>query len=69
MLSEAQFHGFLEENPDAVIIIDQTGHINFASHRVETMFGHIPNELVGKPLSVLIPERYKDLHAVIWSVS
>ena len=63
MLSEAQFHGFLEENPDAVIIIDQTGHINFASHRVETMFGHIPNELVGKPLSVLIPERYKDLHA------
>ena len=63
MLSEAQFHGFLEENPDAVIIVDQTGRINFASHRVETMFGHLPNELVGKPLSVLIPERYRDLHA------
>ena len=63
MLSEAHFHGFLEENPDAVIIVDQTGLINFASHRVETMFGHLPNELVGRPLSVLIPERYRDLHA------
>ena len=63
MLSEAQFHGFLEENPDAVIIVDQTGRINFASHRVETMFGHLPNELFGKPLSVLIPKRHRDLHA------
>jgi PAS domain S-box-containing protein len=63
MLSEAQFHGLLEENPDAVIIVDQTGRINFASHRVETMFGHLPNELVGKPLNVLIPERYRDLYA------
>ena len=62
-MSEAQFHGFLEENPDAVIIVDQTGHINFASNRIEAMFGHLPDELVGKPLSVLIPERYRDLHA------
>jgi PAS domain S-box-containing protein len=64
MLSEAQFHGFLEENPDAVIIIDQNGQINFASHRVETMFGHLPHELVGKPVSILIPEKHRDLHAV-----
>jgi PAS domain S-box-containing protein len=61
--SEAQFHSFLEENPDAIIIVDQTGRINFASNRIETMLGHLPDELVGKPLSVLIPERYRDLHA------
>ena len=61
-MSEAQFHGFLEENPDAIIIVDRTGRINFASHRVESMFGHLPNELVGKPVSVLIPERHRDLH-------
>jgi PAS domain S-box-containing protein len=61
--NEAQFHGFLEESPDAIIIADQTGHINFASNRIEAMFGHLPDELVGKPLSVLIPERYRDLHA------
>src|ERR1022692_3814916 len=44
--SEAQFHGFLEENPDAVVIVDQTGRINFASNRIETMLGHLPDELV-----------------------
>ena len=60
--SEAQFHGLLEENPDAIIIVGRTGHINFASHRIETMFGYLPNELFGKPLGVLIPERYRDLH-------
>jgi PAS domain S-box-containing protein len=60
--SEAQFHGFLEESPDAKIIVDQTGRINFASKRIEAMFGHLPDELVGKPISVLIPERYRDLH-------
>ena len=61
-MSEAQFHGLLEENPDAIIIVDRTGHINFASHRVESMFGHLPHELVGKSISVLIPERHRDLH-------
>ena len=61
-MSEAQFHGLLEENPDAIIIVDQTGRINFASNRIEAMFGHLPNELIGKPPSVLIPERYRDLH-------
>ena len=61
-MSEDQFHGFLEENPDAIIIVDQTGHINFASNRIEAIFGHLPDGLFGKPLSVLMPERYRDLH-------
>jgi PAS domain S-box-containing protein len=61
-MSEDQFHGFLEENPDAIIIVDQTGHIIFASNRIDAMFGHDPHGLFGKPLSVLMPERYRDLH-------
>ena len=68
-MSGAQFRGFLEASPDAVIVVDQTDRINFASNRIEAMFGHLPDELVGKPLSVLIPERYRDLHAGIWTVS
>jgi PAS domain S-box-containing protein len=57
-----QFRGFLEASSDAVIVVDQTGRINFANNRIEAMFGHLPDELVGKPLSVLMPERYRDLH-------
>jgi len=62
-MSDAHFQGFLEASPDAVVVVDQTGRINFASNRIEAMFGHLRNELVGKPLSVLMPERYRDLHA------
>jgi PAS domain S-box-containing protein len=61
-MSEAEFR-VVEASPDAVIVVDQTGRINVANNRVETMFGHRPDELIGKPLSVLIPERYRDLHA------
>ena len=62
-MSAIQFHDFFEESPDAIIVVEQTGCINFASTRIEALFGHRPDELVGKPLSVLIPERYRDLHA------
>lgn len=62
-MSDAHFQGFLEASPDAVIVVDRTGRINFASNRIEAMFGHLPKELVGKPLSALIPERFRDLHA------
>jgi PAS domain S-box-containing protein len=62
-MSEIQFHALLEENPDAIIIVDQTSCINFASNRIEAMFGYLPNELLGKPVSVLVPERHRNLHA------
>ena len=61
-MSDAHFQGFLEASPDAVIVVDQTGRIKFAGSRIEAMFGHLPDELVGKPLSVRMPERYRDLH-------
>ncbi len=60
---DAQFYALLEESPDAAIIIDQTGCILYASRRIEAMFGYLPLELVGKPVSVLVPERDRGLHA------
>ena len=46
-MTESQFHGLLEENPDAIIIVDRTGHIIFASNRIEAMFGYLADELFG----------------------
>lgn len=57
------FHRFLEESPDAVIVVDKSGRISFANNRIESMFGYVADELVGKPLGIVIPERYRDLHA------
>lgn len=62
-MNETSFHEFYEASPGAVVVIDQTGCINFANIRVEAMLGYLPNELLGRSHSVLIPERYRDLHA------
>ena len=52
-----------EASPDAVIIVDQAGLINFANNRIEALFGHRPNSLVGKPFGVLMPKRYREDHS------
>jgi len=62
-MSEAPFREFYEASPDAVVVIDQTGRISFANSLIEAMLGYLPDELVGQPHSVLMPERYRDLHA------
>jgi len=62
-VSEAPFGEFYEASPDAVVVIDQTGHILFANSRVEPLLGYLPRELVGKPHGVLVPARYRDTHA------
>ncbi len=61
--SEARLRGFLAASPDAMIIVDPTSRILLASHRVQAMFGYAPEELSGEPIGVLLPERYRDIHA------
>jgi PAS domain S-box-containing protein len=56
--SEAKFRGVLAASPDAVIMVNTAGVIEFASDRVTDVFGYAPDELVGKPIEVLIPERF-----------
>ena len=62
-VSETPFREFYDANPDAVIVVDQAGCINFANSRVEAVLGYLPEELLGKPHSVLIPERFRAPHA------
>ena len=40
-VSEAPFGEFYEASPDAVVVIDQTGHILFANSRVEALLGSL----------------------------
>lgn len=57
------FLDFLQATPDAVVVIDPSGKILFANSQVEPLLGYLPQDLVGQPLAVLIPARYRDTHA------
>ena len=52
----------LESAPDAMVIVDQNGEIQLANAATETMFGYRSDELVGSPVDMLIPQRYRAHH-------
>lgn len=62
MLSSALVRSVLDSLPDAMVIIDATGSILFANHQVSEMFGHANAELVGGPVEILLPERFRRRH-------
>jgi len=59
---ERLFHGFLEASPDAVVIIDGRGTVVHANSQTEQLFGYCREELVGRALEVLMPERFRGKH-------
>jgi PAS domain S-box-containing protein len=54
----------LDSVPDAMIIADESGRIIHANSAAERMFGWPPAELVGQPVEVLLPARFRAVHQV-----
>ena len=52
----------LDAAPDAMIIIDEMGAIRFANRQVSALFAYAHDELIGKPVECLIPERLRNRH-------
>lgn len=52
----------LDAAPDAMIIIDASGAIQFVNQQVCTLFGYPPDEIVGRSVEQLIPERFRTRH-------
>src|SRR5258708_3133259 len=53
---------FFEAAPDAMILVDQRGRIAQANSQTEKMFGYRREELVGEPIEILMPERFRTGH-------
>jgi PAS domain S-box-containing protein len=62
-VSEEKFRGFLAASPDAMLVVDERGCIVLASQQVEMVFGYVPDEIVGLPFDLLMPERFRAVHA------
>ncbi|MGB2619009.1 MAG: PAS domain S-box protein [Candidatus Acidiferrales bacterium] len=61
-LSEQRFRALFEFSPDAVLVTDQQGNIAEVNGQVANFFGYERAELLGQPVEVLIPERFRKTH-------
>lgn len=59
---EARYGDLLESTPDAIVIANNTGRIVLANGQARTVFGYSHEELVGQPIEILLPERYRSGH-------
>ena len=58
-----QMEGLLDGAPDAIVVIDRQGAIVHVNVRSEQVFGYSRQELLGKMIEVLVPERFRAVHA------
>jgi PAS domain S-box-containing protein len=59
---EARYRDLLESTPDAIVIINATERIVLINSRTEVVFGYSRSELLGQPIEVLLPPRYRVGH-------
>lgn len=60
--SEDRFRAIVEAAKDAVILSDRKGNVLSWNTAAQMMFGYSPEEIVGKPLTLLMPQRYREAH-------
>ena len=59
---EAEFRNVLESAPDAIVIINGQGRIVRLNRQAEAIFGYTREELLGEPIEILMPERFRERH-------
>lgn len=60
--SENKFKSVIQSAKDSIILANETGVIIFWNYCAEKMFGYKEKEVLGKPLSFIMPERYRNSH-------
>lgn len=60
--SEIRFRTLADTASDAILTIDADSKIIFVNEAIEKVFGYTAEELIGKSMTMLMPERMRDGH-------
>jgi two-component system phosphate regulon sensor histidine kinase PhoR len=64
--------GLVDATPDALLAVDTAdgvGRVCFANLPAATLFGHTPDDLVGRPVGELVPEVHDEIVGAPWARS
>lgn len=59
---ELNFRDLVDAAPDGIVVCDHAGLIKLVNVQAEAMFGYAREDMVGKRIEELIPERYRPRH-------
>jgi PAS domain S-box-containing protein len=60
--AQATIERLFEFSPDAILVTDSRGIVRAANPRALELFGYADAELIGQPVEVLVPERFRGGH-------
>jgi two-component system NtrC family sensor kinase len=60
--SEQRFRSLVQSANDAIVLADSRGHITAWNRGAEVIFGYTEAEVVGQPLTFLMPARYREAY-------
>jgi len=60
--SEQRFRLVVEAAPNSMVMVDRAGKIVMVNAQAERVFGYSRTELVGQPVEMLVPERFRSHH-------
>ncbi|HWB13092.1 MAG TPA: PAS domain S-box protein [Pirellulales bacterium] len=60
--AEKRFRQTVESAPNGIVMINSAGQIVLVNVQTERLFGFRRDELLGQPVEMLVPERFRDAH-------
>ena len=63
-LADEMFRLAVEASPNGMLMYDASGKILMVNSEIEKQFGYARDELIGQPVVILVPERYRLQHTL-----